>query len=369
MLPLARISWFILWTLLIPLSSHSQSVELTYTVFHGVNNAPDTVRVYAQSMDQQTVSIRAVNISIVFDGGKSNLLGYNSSLNSSWSPLFERDRIDSVSKTYWGNTYQQRWNYGIGDALVTPSSLVMIPPDTATALLLLELRFQRLGSGLVYVENQTENPVNQIGDSSFRQLAYQVRALPGTFPVVWTDFSVDEDVQEGVLLSWETASELNNDFFVIESSTNQDFSLFEELGKKEGKGTTAESQQYRFMDERAGEGKRYYRIRQVDIDGAFTYSNIVDVFVEMSAFQVQIYQLQSNDHLRIRIFGVPKDGLILAILNTSGQTIWTEQPNTAGRRNVTITLPATQFNRGVFLLRAASEGQRSVERVKSFILR
>jgi hypothetical protein len=86
------------------------------------------------------------------------------------------------------------------------------------------------------------------------------------------------------LLEWETASELNNEGFHIERST--DGLRWSELGFVAGNGTTTEAQQYEFLDEKplsphAGGCKggcvNYYRLRQMDFDGKEEYSEVVSV--------------------------------------------------------------------------------------------
>lgn len=77
-------------------------------------------------------------------------------------------------------------------------------------------------------------------------------------------------------LVWKTASELNNDRFEIERSN--DNTTFIKIGFVRGNGTTTEAKTYNFVDEKVS-GKRYYRLKQVDFDGAFAYSPVVEVLV------------------------------------------------------------------------------------------
>ncbi|NJL74217.1 MAG: T9SS type A sorting domain-containing protein [Saprospiraceae bacterium] len=81
-------------------------------------------------------------------------------------------------------------------------------------------------------------------------------------------------------MSWTTASEENNDYFQIERSQNG--AKFEVLGKVKGAGTTVEPQTYNFVDVTPKAGVNYYRLKQVDFDGAFEYSNIVAAAVKLA---------------------------------------------------------------------------------------
>jgi len=77
-----------------------------------------------------------------------------------------------------------------------------------------------------------------------------------------------------VRLSWTTASELNNSGFEVQRSTNQ--TNWATLGFVRGAGTTTEAQSYSFVDASAS-GRVFYRLKQVDFDGQFEYSNIIEV--------------------------------------------------------------------------------------------
>jgi hypothetical protein len=75
------------------------------------------------------------------------------------------------------------------------------------------------------------------------------------------------------LLQWVTASEKNNDFFEIERSVNgQDW---KSLGTVKGAGDSYQELGYNFTDKNPLYGLSYYRLRQVDFDGQFDYSNVV----------------------------------------------------------------------------------------------
>ena len=72
----------------------------------------------------------------------------------------------------------------------------------------------------------------------------------------------------GAIVSWATASEFNNDYFVIARSN--DGINFEEIGQVEGKGSTKITQNYSFEDKNPLAGVSYYQITQVDFDGKIT---------------------------------------------------------------------------------------------------
>jgi hypothetical protein len=92
-------------------------------------------------------------------------------------------------------------------------------------------------------------------------------------PVELVSFTAE--VRDGAVhLSWRTASELNNAGFEVERRSQG--GSWNTLGFVRGAGTTTEGRSYSFVDTRAA-GTVQYRLKQVDFDGAFEYSNVIEV--------------------------------------------------------------------------------------------
>lgn len=108
-------------------------------------------------------------------------------------------------------------------------------------------------------------------------------------PVELTGFSVD--AKDGlVLLEWQTASEINNYGFEIQkknySSSNK--TNWQTIGFKAGKGTTIQSSFYRFEDRPYESGEYSYRLKQIDFDGSYEFSQEVDVqFIALNDFGIE----------------------------------------------------------------------------------
>jgi len=82
-------------------------------------------------------------------------------------------------------------------------------------------------------------------------------------------------VENQATLAWKTATETNNAGFEIQHST--DGKVFEKIGWLDGKGTTVETQEYTFVDEKAAPGQNYYRLKQMDTDGVYAFSEIISL--------------------------------------------------------------------------------------------
>ena len=91
-------------------------------------------------------------------------------------------------------------------------------------------------------------------------------------------------------LIWETASEINNQYFEIEHSLNG--VDFEMIGRVQGNGTTNLNHQYSFVHLNPSDGNNYYRLRQVDYDSSFEYFNIISQVVkDNKALRVKVNSL------------------------------------------------------------------------------
>ncbi len=80
---------------------------------------------------------------------------------------------------------------------------------------------------------------------------------------------------ENINLTWQTSAELNNDRFIIETSTEGE--VFNGIGEIAGAGTTAETHTYQFIHQTPSAGANYYRLKQVDFDGTFAYSKVIAI--------------------------------------------------------------------------------------------
>jgi hypothetical protein len=127
-----------------------------------------------------------------------------------------------------------------------------------------------------------------------------------------------------VQLTWETASEFNNDFFTVERAF--DTENFEDVsGKIEGKGTTKEKNFYSFADNNPIYGKSYYRLKQTDFDGTITYSEWKVIDYEGPEFPyLNIYPIPNDgSHIIIEAKGLKEPTeLPVTILNSQGQEVF-----------------------------------------------
>ncbi len=98
--------------------------------------------------------------------------------------------------------------------------------------------------------------------------------LQSTIPVELASFTAST-AGENIILNWKTATETNNQGFYIERKTNE--TTWQQIGFEEGAGNSTEPIQYSFTDINVSTAKYFYRLKQVDLDGTFEYSNTVEI--------------------------------------------------------------------------------------------
>ncbi|NNJ55297.1 MAG: T9SS type A sorting domain-containing protein [Bacteroidia bacterium] len=122
-------------------------------------------------------------------------------------------------------------------------------------------------------------------------------------PVNWLKFTAALLDANTVKLNWLTATELNNSYFEVERF-NEIANEFVSVGQVNGAGTTNEIQYYSFIDDLSltNSEKLVYRMKQVDFDGKFDYSEIAVVNRKLEPV-VRIFPIPANNDITISIEG------------------------------------------------------------------
>ena len=138
-------------------------------------------------------------------------------------------------------------------------------------------------------------------------------------PVELINFGAVEN-REQVELSWTTASEVDNELFIIEHSDNGED--FREIGTIEGAGTSVSFQNYSFTHEQPSVGINYYRLQQIDFNGEFEYSNLVSINIKYTG-EIQVYPNPTRGEVNFKM----SSGLnpTFEVYNQSGNLIQAEK--------------------------------------------
>jgi hypothetical protein len=175
---------------------------------------------------------------------------------------------------------------------------------------------------------------------------YATDFLPaGSLPVELSSFTVSA-VQSSVTLSWSTATETNNNGFEIQRSTDGEFFT---IGFVQGNGTTTEMHEYSYVDRDLSAGSYSYRLKQMDYNGSYSYSSVVDVDVSPTQFELaQNYPNPFNPSTTIN-FTIPQSSVVtLKVYNTLGQEVKTLINGNMESGVHSISFDASDLNSGIY---------------------
>ncbi|MFQ3598265.1 MAG: T9SS type A sorting domain-containing protein [Chloroherpetonaceae bacterium] len=168
-------------------------------------------------------------------------------------------------------------------------------------------------------------------------------------PVELTSFNA-QVLSNGVRLSWTTASEQNNAGFEVHRSNDQ--ANWTVLGFVRGAGTTTEAQSYTFTDAQAA-GRVFYRLKQIDFDGQFEYSNVIEVNAGLPKQFVleQNYPNPFNPTTSVA-YQLPTAGNVsLKVFDMLGKEVATLVNGRQEAGAYTINFNANQLSSGVYFYR------------------
>ena len=220
-------------------------------------------------------------------------------------------------------------------------------------------------SGGVYV-------TGEIADEGVGEDFGTIKYLQNTVPVELTSFAAATS-GNNVILNWTTATEKNNKEFEIEKQVSSKqytvSSRWENVGFVQGSGTTSEPRTYSFKDNNLNTGTYSYRLKQIDFDGSYTFSNEVEVNVNglMTFSLSQNYPNPLNPSTKIS-YTTPKDGYAsLKVYNSIGQevAVLVNGVVQAGSHEVTFNpeFSGTGLSSGVYFYRLESDGKVLVKKM------
>jgi hypothetical protein len=263
-------------------------------------SSDDSIRIYIDDLAPNN----STNLGVFSDDNSYLLIGSDLNLLSSTAaskaemPPFVLDRIEREWKVT-NNNFNDTYNIEIKWDLSGPFDLSVIrllvddDGDFSNATVLgpaTGLTFS-LGSIIISGINTSHIPLNS---TRFITVGFFDRDLP----VELLDFRA-EAVNNQVALNWTTASETNNDYFVVERSKNG--VEWEPVAQVEGHGNSLTQRFYQSYDIEPYQGLSYYRLGQIDFDATLSYSHSIAVQFTHSDFsELTIYPNPTKNELTIK---------------------------------------------------------------------
>ncbi|ULQ56171.1 T9SS type A sorting domain-containing protein [Flavihumibacter rivuli] len=185
-----------------------------------------------------------------------------------------------------------------------------------------------------------------------------VRPDLNPLPVRWLSFN-GRYFNSGVDLSWSTAAELNNDKFTVERSA--DGVSFSAIGEVKGRGNSNVNATYAFRDQKPLNGVSYYRIRQTDLDGKESYSDVIKITISngnAGGFRVFPNPLNGNAQLVLENTAWTNKKVTVTVFNALGAIVRQEQVTFGADSRARLDLSNLQG--GSYFIRTQFNNQKEV---------
>jgi hypothetical protein len=277
--------------------------------------------------------------------------------------IWSQTGLQAASRTQTGITL-----FGTHEYIFTFnfSPAIMLPQGTATYWI--ELFNNSTQSGNYYWETGTLDGTHGIAGSNFATECPGVTWLGSTgyeqsmllsgddnvVPVELASFTASVN-ENDVTLSWATASEANNHGFEIQRSSGSEFVT---IAFVDGHGTTTESHTYSYTDNNLNSASYTYRLKQVDFDGTFEYSNAIEVNVNTPNEFVldQNYPNPFNPSTMISFRLAVDSKVSLKVFNVLGQEVATLLNGNLVAGSHQVDFNASALNSGVYLYKIEATG-------------
>ncbi len=172
--------------------------------------------------------------------------------------------------------------------------------------------------------------------------------VTGTFPVQFTALRARKN-GEKVNLDWGTVTEQNSSHFIVQRSANgTEFNA--EIGRVAAAGNSTTLLNYRLDDIAPLKGWNYYRIKQVDLDGKFIYSNIAAVNFAKDNSLMVLYPNPTKDLLNIEYTSARAGKLELQVIDSKGAVMMKQNMAVTAGTNLE-TINVSMLSQGMYILR------------------
>ncbi|MCW3126626.1 MAG: hypothetical protein JWO03_2284 [Bacteroidetes bacterium] len=200
--------------------------------------------------------------------------------------------------------------------------------------------------------------IDSAGKTNPTTHTYTVTWTGGALPVKLEYFTAEKRDEHASLLKWTTVSEINNDRFEIERSDNA--TEWFKIGEVKGAGNSNDNIDYTLVDDQPLEGANYYRLKQVDMDGHYEYSDVTEVEFGAAQHSTTVMTLYPNPlhtgkPLNIALAGTADGIKLITITDALGQPVYKYEPsNEQGYK-----IPALNLPSGTYIVNVISQANES----------
>lgn len=186
----------------------------------------------------------------------------------------------------------------------------------------------------------------------------------GSLPIELLYFKAEKQ-SDVVDLSWATANEINNDFFTVERST--DGQNFAPVLTQPGAGTTTSTKYYSATDQQPPSGYLYYRLKQTDFDGHFTYSDVETIKDRNAAGpQFEIMSIGPNpftESFKINWTMKESGNVTIMITNAGGQLVKEEDMIANDGYNTYEFIDDRNLTKGTYIITIIAGDEKQTKKI------
>lgn len=188
---------------------------------------------------------------------------------------------------------------------------------------------------------------------NYRSFAsYSITDSYTTLPVTFINF--DGVLNNGeVFLKWSTATELNNKGFEVQKSF--DGATFTDIGFVKGAGNLSQINNYNFSDAELKSGSNYYRLKQMDNDGRFTYSSVIKIDYSKFAWSILGNPVANNSWVQLQLD--KSANISVQIISINGNIIQRINKGNLSAGSYSIPLNLNNKNSGMYVVRLMVDNQ------------
>ena len=156
-------------------------------------------------------------------------------------------------------------------------------------------------------------------NNNIARMDFNIQPNPNPLPIELSSFS-GKRIEDEVQLSWQTNSEDQNQGFEIHRSSNDN--IWRKIGWVDGNGSSNQQHVYTFDDTKPAYGINYYRLKQIDFDGEFEYSEVIAIENDNSDINIQVFPNPSDSKFNIQIDNPLSQKMKIQINDNLGIKIW-----------------------------------------------
>jgi hypothetical protein len=215
------------------------------------------------------------------------------------------------------------------------------------------------GSNLTWCVSNDSNCGNQYQSTGGCNTLLPVTLISFTGKLVRVEDNLREN-QKIAKIAWTSVNETNNDFYTVEKST--DGIDFQEFARIKGAGTINELRNYEVDDYTPFEGITYYRLKQTDFDGTYTYTKViaVETYTNLSIYPNPLHAKEKQ--LAIHIHDKLYTDLVVSVLELSGKVVTQFIFNRQQGNVYSLALP-THIAQGIYLVHIKTNNQLIIKKL------